>query len=108
MPPQSPAVEADHLTKYYGLTLGLKDLSLAVGLGEVRGLLGQNGSGKSTLLKSLIGQIRPSSGAVRVLGHDVQKQPLDDLTVEEVWPLVADLIAQASKPITSSIAFEER
>jgi heptosyltransferase-3 len=38
----------------------------------------------------------------------VQKQPLEDLTVEEVWPPVADLIAQASKPIRSSIAFEER
>jgi ABC-2 type transport system ATP-binding protein len=71
------AVQADHLTKYYGLTLGLKDLSLAVGPGEVRGLLGQNGSGKSTLLKSLIGLIRPSSGVVSVLGHDVQKQPLE-------------------------------
>lgn len=73
----SPAIEADHLTKYYGLTVGLKDLSLAVGPGEIRGLLGQNGSGKSTLLKSLIGLIRPSSGVVRVLGHDVQKQPLE-------------------------------
>src|SRR6059036_3962539 len=71
------AVETEHLTKFYGRTLGLSDLSLSVGSGEVRGLLGQNGSGKSTLLKSLIGLIHPTSGLVRVLGLDVQKSPME-------------------------------
>src|SRR5213083_3290920 len=71
------AVETEHLTKFYGRTLGLSDLSFAVGSGEVRGLLGQNGSGKSTLLKSLIGLIHPTSGLVRVLGLDVQKSPME-------------------------------
>src|SRR5437764_11611283 len=70
------AVETEHLTKFYGRTLGLSDLSLAVGVGEVRGLLGQNGSGKSTLLKTLLGLIHPSSGWVRVLGVNVQKAPI--------------------------------
>src|SRR6059058_5141877 len=71
------AVETEHLTKFYGRTLGLSDLSFAVGSGEVRGLLGQNGSGKSTLLKSLLGLIHPTSGLVRVLGLDVQKFPME-------------------------------
>jgi len=70
-------VKTEHLTKFYGRTLGLSDLSLAVGSGEVRGLLGQNGSGKSTLLKSLIGLIHPTSGLVNVLGLDVQKSPME-------------------------------
>ena len=75
---QSPkAIQAEHLTKVYGQITGLKDLSLTVGYGEVRGLLGQNGSGKSTLLKSLIGLIQPTSGLVRVLGLDVQKFPME-------------------------------
>src|SRR5438552_15806384 len=72
-----PAIEAEHLSKFYGQVLGLNDLSLTVGTGEVRGLLGQNGSGKSTLLKSLLGLIHPSSGHVRVLGVDVQKAPME-------------------------------
>src|SRR5438067_3533572 len=71
------AVETEHLTKCYGRTLGLSDLSFAVDSGEVRGLLGQNGSGKSTLLKSLLGLIHPTSGLVRVLGLDVQKFPME-------------------------------
>lgn len=73
----SPSIETDHLTKSYGTVVGLNDLSISVGRGEVRGLLGQNGSGKSTLLKSLIGLIRPSSGLVRILGLDVQKAPIE-------------------------------
>ena len=71
------AIQAEHLTKLYGHIAGLKDLSLSIGYGEVRGLLGQNGSGKSTLLKSLIGLIQPTSGLVRVLGLDVQKFPME-------------------------------
>ena len=72
-----PAIQADHLTKFYGKVLGLNDLSMKVGTGEIRGLLGQNGSGKSTLMKSLIGLIRPTSGRARILGLDVQKQPVE-------------------------------
>ena len=77
MDSHGPAIEAEHLSKLYGQVLGLDDLSITVGAGEVRGLLGQNGSGKSTLLKSLLGLIRPSSGSVRVLGVDVQKSPME-------------------------------
>jgi ABC-2 type transport system ATP-binding protein len=71
------AVEAQHLTKFYGPVAGLYDLSFSVGYGEVRGLLGQNGSGKSTLLKSLVGLIHPTSGTAKVLGLDVQKSPME-------------------------------
>ncbi len=73
----SPAIETDHLTKSYGSVVGLNDLSISIGQGEVRGLLGQNGSGKSTLLKTLIGLIRPTTGLARILGLDVQKSPIE-------------------------------
>src|SRR5215472_3466554 len=71
------AIETDHLTKSYGSAVGLNDLSISVGRGEVRGLLGQNGSGKSTLLKSLIGLVRPTTGSAKILGLDVQRSPIE-------------------------------
>jgi ABC-2 type transport system ATP-binding protein len=77
MGPGGSVILAEHLTKFYGPVVGLNDLSISVGQGEVRGLLGQNGSGKSTLMKSLIGLIRPTSGMVKVLGFDVQRSSME-------------------------------
>jgi ABC-2 type transport system ATP-binding protein len=64
----------DHLSKWYGQVIGLNDVTLAIGSG-VTGLLGPNGAGKSTLLKLLSGQIKPSTGSVRVLGEPVWGNP---------------------------------
>ena len=65
-----------HLSKYYGYISALSDVSLTVGPGEIRGLLGPNGSGKSTLMKISIGLLKPTSGTVRVLGVDVNQDPM--------------------------------
>jgi ABC-2 type transport system ATP-binding protein len=66
------AIEVDRLHKSYGPVDVLQDLSLRVAEGEVYGLLGSHGSGKSTLIHLLLGFLKPSSGAVRVLGyHDL-------------------------------------
>ncbi len=71
-----PAIEVSHLTKFYGPTLALSDVTLSVRMGEVRGLLGPNGSGKSTLMKTLVGLLKPTSGSVRVLSLDLEKDPM--------------------------------
>ncbi len=70
------AVEITHLTRFYGSTAALSEVSLNVGLGEVLGLLGPNGSGKSTLMKTVIGLLKPTSGTVRVLGFDVERDTM--------------------------------
>ena len=70
------AIDVSHFRKTYGSILAVSDLSLSVATGEVRGLLGPNGSGKSTLMKTLVGLLKPTSGTVMVLGHDVEKDPL--------------------------------
>ena len=66
----APVVVADRVSKWYGQVIGLNDVSVEVGPG-VTGLLGPNGAGKSTFLKLITGQLKPSKGAVRVLGEPV-------------------------------------
>ncbi len=69
-----PVVVADRVSKWYGQVIGLNDVSVQVGPG-VTGLLGPNGAGKSTFLKLITGQLKPSKGAVRVLGEPIWGNP---------------------------------
>lgn len=64
-------IEIENLTKRYGATLAVDGVSLTAQPGEITGLLGPNGAGKSTTIACLSGLRTPSSGRVRVLGHDV-------------------------------------
>lgn len=72
----SPAIEAHGLTKQFGDFTAVSDLDLTVEQGEVFGFLGPNGSGKSTTIRTLLDQIRPSSGSARVLGLDSRADSL--------------------------------
>ena len=69
-------IETQGLTKRYGKLLAVDDLSFSVGPGEVLGFLGPNGAGKSTTMKMITGFITPTSGTARVMGHDVQGEPV--------------------------------
>jgi ABC-2 type transport system ATP-binding protein len=67
-PSAEPILEARALGKRFGDTLAVRELSLALAPGEVLGFLGPNGAGKTTSMKMLLGLVRPSSGAGRLLG----------------------------------------
>ena len=67
-------VATEHLSKWYGHVSGLNDVTVTVGEG-VTGLLGPNGAGKSTFMKILTGQLRPSTGTVRVFGEPIWGHP---------------------------------
>ncbi|MFC4439702.1 MULTISPECIES: ABC transporter ATP-binding protein [Natrialbaceae] len=67
-----PAIAVDGLTKRYGQTLALDDLSFQVEEGEVFGFLGPNGAGKSTTINALLDFVRPTAGQIEVLGLDAQ------------------------------------
>ena len=69
-------IEISHLSKRYGALTAVDDVSFDVKAGEVLGFLGPNGAGKSTTMKMITGFLAPSSGTVRVCGHDVQAAPL--------------------------------
>jgi ABC-2 type transport system ATP-binding protein len=65
------AVEIESLTKWYGRTRGVEDVTFSIEPGEVFGYLGPNGSGKTTTIRCLMGLLRPNGGEVRVLGERV-------------------------------------
>ena len=67
------AIETHGLTKYYGKTRGIIDVSLSVETGDFFGFIGPNGAGKSTFIRTLLGLISPTEGTATVLGNDIVK-----------------------------------
>src|SRR5882757_6414160 len=65
-------IELTNVTKKFAGRLAVDDLSFTVPRGEIFGLLGHNGAGKSTAIGMMLGQVWPTSGEVKVCGHDVQ------------------------------------
>ncbi len=68
-------IAVDHLTKYYGDFAAVNDLSFEIQDGRVYGFLGPNGAGKSTTMNIMTGCLSPTSGTVRIDGHDILKEP---------------------------------
>lgn len=66
-------IELCEVEKRFGSRLAVDKLSLTVPRGEIFGLLGHNGAGKSTAIGMMLGQVWPTSGEVRVCGHDVTR-----------------------------------
>ncbi len=64
-----PAIEVSGLSKRFGATLAVDDLSFTVDAGRIVGFLGPNGAGKTTTLRALLGLIRPTSGSVTIEGQ---------------------------------------
>jgi ABC-2 type transport system ATP-binding protein len=68
-------IEARGLTRRYGGTAAVRELSLTLRKGEVLGLLGPNGAGKSTTMKMLTGTLAPSEGSVHIKGVALAEDP---------------------------------
>lgn len=88
-------IAIDNVTKLYGQTPALRDVTLHVERGEVLGLLGPNGSGKTTLLRLLAGYLSPTAGRLVVAGYDTMRQPMEARRqigyVPEALPLYAHM-----------------
>jgi gliding motility-associated transport system ATP-binding protein len=100
-------IEVDGLTKDYGATRAVDQVSFSVRKGEVLGFLGPNGAGKSTTMKILTCFLSPSAGRAKVAGYDVFDESLEvrrrigylpedtpiyrDMTVLEFLEFAADM-----------------
>jgi len=91
-------IEASGLSKDYGPTRALKDVSFRIAEHEVVGLLGPNGAGKTTLMKILTGFLQPTAGAAKIGGIDVLDDPLAVQAqigyLPENAPLYPDMLVQ--------------
>ena len=72
-----PMIEAENLSKFYGIFAATRDVSFTVNKGEVVAFLGPNGAGKSTTMKILTGYLSPSQGRARIAGFDMSVDRLE-------------------------------
>ena len=114
-------IEFDHVSKKYGAKLAVNDLHLQIEPGELFAFLGPNGAGKTTSIKLMCGLLFPTTGSVRVGGHDlrtagdqarqlisyVPDQPYlyEKLTGREFLQFIADMYRM--DPARSRVRLEE-
>ena len=91
-------IEVQGLTKRYGRTTAVEDVSFTVVKGEILGFLGPNGAGKTTTMRVITGYLPPTLGKVTVAGYDVLAEPLEVKRrvgyLPETPPLYTDMRVQ--------------
>lgn len=71
MPPETPLLAAEGLTKLYGKSRVVNSVSFSIARGEILGLVGESGSGKSTVARMVLRLVEPSAGSVHFAGTDI-------------------------------------
>ena len=72
----SKTIEVEHLSKFYGSTVAIKDIHFSVSPGEIVGFLGPNGAGKTTTMRILAGYLPATSGTAKIAGYDVHRHSM--------------------------------
>ena len=72
-------LEVNDLKKTLGKREIIKGISFNIKSGEIFGFLGPNGAGKTTTIRMLVGLIKPSSGEIKICGHDLAKDTSNSL-----------------------------
>ena len=72
---EKEVIQVKNVTKKYGSTIAVNDISFDVKDGEIVGFLGPNGAGKSTTMNMITGFIEPTNGQIIINGNDISKRP---------------------------------
>jgi ABC-2 type transport system ATP-binding protein len=64
-------IQFENVTRRYGTKVAVSELNLEIPAGQLFAFLGPNGAGKTTTIKMIVGLLRPSSGTIRLCGHDI-------------------------------------
>jgi ABC-2 type transport system ATP-binding protein len=98
-------LECENLSKSFGRKKAVDNISMTIKAGDILGVVGPNGAGKSTLLKLFTGLIWPTTGNVRICGHDVNyahRQAMGHVGAVIEWPaFIPDLSARCNLDILS-------
>ena len=117
-------IEVENLSKIYGSTPAIQDVTFTVEPGEILGFLGPNGAGKTTTMRILAGYLPATSGTARIAGYDVHEDSMEvrrkigylpetpplyrDMTVEGFLHFVARIkgVAAGDRPSRVNTAIE--
>lgn len=117
-------IEVEQLSKIYGTTQAIRDVTFSVEKGEILGFLGPNGAGKTTTMRILAGFLPATSGTARIAGYDVHEQSMavrqrigylpetpplyPDMTVEGFLSFVAQIkgVAVGDRPKRINVAID--
>jgi ABC-2 type transport system ATP-binding protein len=99
-------IEVRNLTKYFGPTLAVNDVSFKVERGEIIGLLGPNGSGKTTIMRILTGFFPPTEGKAYIDGIDVAEDSL--ATRQRIGYLPENMVLYPDLSVTALLEFGAR
>lgn len=91
MEPVDAVLVVDGVSKSFGSTQALSDVSIALARGRVHGVVGRNGAGKSTLVKIIMGELEPDRGAVTLADSDLGASRADVAAVHQELKLVPHL-----------------
>ena len=94
-------IDVEHLSKQYGSTTAINDVTFHAEPGEILGLLGPNGAGKTTTMRILSGYLPASDGTARVAGYEVHESPMAVRQLKHGRPLRRYAQSLRPRPDTS-------
>lgn len=100
------AIALQHVTKVYGNTPVVNDLSFSIQPGEIFGLLGPNGAGKSTTIRMLTTLTQMTSGRIEVAGYDVARQPV--LVKQQIGVVLQQMSVDVDLTVWENMEFHGR
>ena len=106
----SPLLETHKITKSFGNTHALRNVSVNVAAGEIVGLIGENGAGKSTLLHAISGNIAQDSGTIVVRGNPTSFRNPQDANLNGVFHIYQELALLGPLPVFENffLSYEDR